>query len=294
MITPTVDDDACNCQYISIDDIFAAKTDIALEKLKASTVGLASAADYKKKRQLIEQAEKREEEKREAAAAEQRAKREMVRKSKMSKLSFAVEEEEEIAPIKPRATTSVTSSSTSSSSTLSSSLSSSSSTNNTNTDTAATIVSVTTPATSSPSSGEKKTPKSNGNGNGSDDAAESDDAYYDKLAASSTAGAGTDGSKIAIATQGAPKKLKKDPTVDTHFLPDRERDAADQKLRDELASEWKKQQELIKSEMIEITYSYWDGHGHRRAIKVSKGTRIDQFLEKARRYGHTSYAIHII
>jgi hypothetical protein len=37
-------------------------------------------------------------------------------------------------------------------------------------------------------------------------------------------------------------------------------------------------------EMIEITYSYWDGHGHRRSITVSKGTRVDQFLEKARRY----------
>jgi len=43
---------------------------------------------------------------------------------------------------------------------------------------------------------------------------------------------------------------------------------------------WRKKK---KAELIEITYSYWDGSGHRRTITVSKGTRIDQFLEKCRK-----------
>lgn len=31
-----------------------------------------------------------------------------------------------------------------------------------------------------------------------------------------------------------------------------------------------------------MTYSYYDGSGHRRTVNVRKGTRIDQFLELVR------------
>ena len=31
--------------------------------------------------------------------------------------------------------------------------------------------------------------------------------------------------------------------------------------------------------MLEITYSYWDGMGHRKVIQVRKGTTIGRFLE---------------
>ncbi len=34
--------------------------------------------------------------------------------------------------------------------------------------------------------------------------------------------------------------------------------------------------------MLEITYSYWDGSGHRRTIEVPKGTTIGKFLEWVR------------
>ena len=34
--------------------------------------------------------------------------------------------------------------------------------------------------------------------------------------------------------------------------------------------------------MLEITYSYWDGRGHRKSIKVPKGTSIGKFLEAVR------------
>jgi hypothetical protein len=85
------------------------------------------------------------------------------------------------------------------------------------------------------------------------------------------------------AAGAAGRKLSKNPFVDTHFLPDREREAAEGALRSKLEGEWKQMQEKVKSELVEITYSYWDGSGHRRTISLPKGTRIDQFLEKARR-----------
>ncbi|GAB5373001.1 hypothetical protein AAMO2058_001712400, partial [Amorphochlora amoebiformis] len=34
---------------------------------------------------------------------------------------------------------------------------------------------------------------------------------------------------------------------------------------------------------IEVTYSYWDGSGHRRVITVPKGLTILKFLERCRR-----------
>lgn len=79
------------------------------------------------------------------------------------------------------------------------------------------------------------------------------------------------------------KVKKKDPTVETHFLADKEREDEEKRLRSELESKWKAQQDAIKNEIIQVTYSYWDGTGHRHTIKVKKGTRIEQFLEKARK-----------
>eukprot|EP00271_Cylindrocystis_brebissonii_P001705 TRINITY_DN1198_c1_g3_i1.p1 TRINITY_DN1198_c1_g3~~TRINITY_DN1198_c1_g3_i1.p1 ORF type:complete len:369 (+),score=122.62 TRINITY_DN1198_c1_g3_i1:257-1363(+) len=73
-------------------------------------------------------------------------------------------------------------------------------------------------------------------------------------------------------------KLGKDPTVETSFLPDREREAEEQEERERLGHEWRLQQERIKNEALEITYSYWDGAGHRRVIQVRKGDSIGEFL----------------
>jgi protein FAM50 len=38
--------------------------------------------------------------------------------------------------------------------------------------------------------------------------------------------------------------------------------------------------------MISVTYSYYDGSGHRRTVAVRKGTKIDQFLELVRQEFH--------
>jgi len=79
----------------------------------------------------------------------------------------------------------------------------------------------------------------------------------------------------------SPKRLKtkKNPEVDTSFLPDRERDKKEREERDRLQAEWTGVQAKLKSEPIEITYSYWDGSGHRRTIEMKKGNTIENFLQ---------------
>lgn len=76
------------------------------------------------------------------------------------------------------------------------------------------------------------------------------------------------------------KKIKKNPNVDTSFLPDREREEEENRLREELRQEWVEQQQKLKEEEIDITFSYWDGSGHRRTVRVKKGNSIYQFLQK--------------
>ena len=72
------------------------------------------------------------------------------------------------------------------------------------------------------------------------------------------------------------KKFRKNPAVDTSFLPDREREEAERRQREKLRQEWLKRQEEMKQEEIEITYSYWDGSGHRKSVKVSRLTSYCQ------------------
>lgn len=76
------------------------------------------------------------------------------------------------------------------------------------------------------------------------------------------------------------KKIKKNPDVDTSFLPDREREECENQLREELRQEWVHQQATLKSEEIDITFSYWDGSGHRKSVTMKKGHSIYQFLQK--------------
>lgn len=76
------------------------------------------------------------------------------------------------------------------------------------------------------------------------------------------------------------KKIKKDPTVDTSFLPDREREEEENRLREELRQEWAEQQQKLKEEEIDITFSYWDGSGHRRTVRVKKGKRKTYFIKQ--------------
>lgn len=76
--------------------------------------------------------------------------------------------------------------------------------------------------------------------------------------------------------------LHKDSSVDTSYLPDRKRDERTTEERARLEQEWKQLQDAAKQEKLEITYSYWDGSGHRRSVVCLKGETIGGFLERAR------------
>ncbi|KAG6814519.1 hypothetical protein H0H92_000045 [Tricholoma furcatifolium] len=77
-------------------------------------------------------------------------------------------------------------------------------------------------------------------------------------------------------------KFRKNPNVDTSFLPDRGREEAERKERERLRLEWLEKQETMKKEEIEVVYSYWDGGGHRKSVTCKKGDAISTFLEKCR------------
>jgi len=78
------------------------------------------------------------------------------------------------------------------------------------------------------------------------------------------------------------KRLGKDPSVRTDFLPDAERSEKEEKERSRLKAEWAIMQEKKKNEEIEVVYSYWDGSGHRRAVTIKKGLSIGRFLDAVR------------
>ncbi|KAK2709019.1 protein FAM50 homolog [Artemia franciscana] len=86
------------------------------------------------------------------------------------------------------------------------------------------------------------------------------------------------------------KKIGKNPDVDTSFLPDRDREEEENRLREELRQEWSAKQESLKQEPIEITYSYWDGSGHRRVANLKKGNSVYQFLQKCLRELRTDFS----
>jgi protein FAM50 len=78
------------------------------------------------------------------------------------------------------------------------------------------------------------------------------------------------------------KILKKDPTVDTSFLPDKQRQMDHEDKRKQLENQWKEKQDRIRKEPLEVVYSFWDGSGHRRTTKILNGFAVGDFLEKVR------------
>jgi len=89
-------------------------------------------------------------------------------------------------------------------------------------------------------------------------------------------------SRSSIDSQTGRKRLKitKNPEVDTSFLPDRQREEEEMRLREQLRQEWQEKQERIKNEEVDITFSYWDGSGHRRSVRMKKRNTIYDFLLK--------------
>ena len=101
-----------------------------------------------------------------------------------------------------------------------------------------------------------------------------------KAASTLSFGDDLDDEDAAAAAEGAGVAAKgvKNPHVDTSFLPDRKREQEQERERERLKAEWCAQQERIKAESLTITYSYWDGSGHRREITLPKGTTVGKFL----------------
>mmetsp|Transcript_41330 Transcript_41330/g.62457 ORF Transcript_41330/g.62457 Transcript_41330/m.62457 type:complete len:352 (-) Transcript_41330:72-1127(-) len=103
---------------------------------------------------------------------------------------------------------------------------------------------------------------------------------FDQEDDDSDSGSGFDDDDVPASS--ASKKLGKNPTVDTSFLFDKDREAELERKKRELIAEYNEAQEKAKNEQLEITYSYWDGSGHRRSTVVEKGYSIGQFLAKAK------------
>ncbi|GAB0492208.1 hypothetical protein MMPV_003469 [Pyropia vietnamensis] len=98
------------------------------------------------------------------------------------------------------------------------------------------------------------------------------------------------------APDGAPPpakrvKVGKNPTADTSFLPDRSRTVAAAAERARLAQAWHNEQAAAKAEPVTITYSYWDGRGHRRTLTCAKGTTIGKFLALVQTQFHALRAV---
>jgi len=100
--------------------------------------------------------------------------------------------------------------------------------------------------------------------------------------AAAVASAEADSDKPAANKPAGKVTVSKDPTAATDFLPDRAREEEEAALRRTLEAQWAAKVEAEKKEVIEIVYSYWDGSGHRNVIRVTKGSTIEQFLDKVR------------
>ncbi|KAF1774865.1 XAP5 protein [Phytophthora cactorum] len=90
-------------------------------------------------------------------------------------------------------------------------------------------------------------------------------------------------------------KSIKNPNVETDFLPDKEREKEEARERQRLRAEWEAEQERIKNEDVAVTYSYWDGSGHRRRSRcvwngVPKKTTIGKYLELVKQQLVTEFA----
>ena len=92
-----------------------------------------------------------------------------------------------------------------------------------------------------------------------------------------------DDQKATAGSSDEGREVKKNPAVDTSFLPDKDREAAAEAERLRLKREWVQKQKAMQNEMLDITYSYWDGSGHRRNVRCKKGDTIGDFLDLVRK-----------
>jgi len=78
-------------------------------------------------------------------------------------------------------------------------------------------------------------------------------------------------------------KLGKDPTVNTSFLPDREREEQERIANELKRQEWLKRQEEIKVETVELQFAYYDGLSHLGSVSVKKGEPVFNLIDRAKK-----------
>jgi len=66
-------------------------------------------------------------------------------------------------------------------------------------------------------------------------------------------------------------------------LPDEDREREQLEKRAALIAEYTAEQEKVKAQKLNITYSYWDGSGHRRSTTVTQGSTMGLFLAKVKK-----------
>lgn len=116
-------------------------------------------------------------------------------------------------------------------------------------------------------------------------AEEDDDMGKEKAGGAGAAAAGgadPAAKRPRLALGGVVGGVGKDPSVNTSFLPDRAREAAEAAERARLREEWLAQQAALKAQPLQVTYSYWDGSGHRRSVTIRQGDTIGAFLRAVR------------
>jgi hypothetical protein len=86
-----------------------------------------------------------------------------------------------------------------------------------------------------------------------------------------------------ISTRPKRIKLGKDPSVNTSFLPDREREEQERIENEIKRQEWLKRQEEIKAETVEIQFAYYDGLSHLGSVTVKKGEPVFNLIDKAKK-----------
>ncbi|KAA6375933.1 MAG: putative Protein FAM50 [Streblomastix strix] len=72
------------------------------------------------------------------------------------------------------------------------------------------------------------------------------------------------------------RQYRKDPTIDTTFLPDHERELKEEEERARLAEQYEKEMTKQKQEKIDVTFSMWDGSGHRLGEFLGQVLRAEQ------------------
>lgn len=224
---------------------FAARSDAVEEMLKSDTVGLVTHEDFKARREYLEKCAADERERRNAKLREQEAeiRKLQLQKANSQKLSFSVDEDDSSSDEDSRPQGIKTCAVLNGIATFDDGKS------------------VKCDTRSHTSSGDISMKQNNGKPASTDEAASTsgdDDSRSERL-------------------RKRPR-LTKNPDADMKFLPDRERLLEEEAERERWKQEWYNEQERLKNEMVNVTYSYWDGTGHRRVIRCKKGITIGRFL----------------